>query len=57
MSTSARRAPEIGGAFGGENKPEADGNPVRTREGLHAPKYQHVNYSGELPLAQGVEFG
>jgi len=49
---------EIGGAFGGEKIPAAtgkpgpmSGNPILRRQTCT------INWSGELPLAQGIEFG
>ena len=47
---------EIGGAFGGEKETGGAGVRLGRVAGLHAPSHQHVNYSGELPLAQGVDF-
>ena len=49
---------EIGGAFGGE-KETGGGREAGLRlvEGLHAPPDVTINWSDELPLAQGIEFG
>ncbi len=57
-STSARPGAEIGGAFGGEK--ETGGGRESGSDAWKAYMRRAtntVNYSTELPLAQGVEFG
>ena len=57
-STSARRGAEIGGAFGGEK--ETGGGRETGSDAWKAYMRRAtntINYSGDLPLAQGVRFG
>jgi aldehyde dehydrogenase (NAD+) len=47
---------EIGGAFGGERKPAAAASGSDAWKAYMRRTTNTVNYSSELPLAQGVKF-